>query len=106
MTEQHHNRQTMERLHQHLARADRELQDAQHILDPGSDEKSEEDMVHAVASARLAVTTALDRVRDRLGVPRSNTPGPQKGSQRPWWRRKNSAGPQTTTERPWWRFWG
>jgi hypothetical protein len=105
MTEQHHNRQTMERLHQHLARADRELQDAQHILEPGSDEKSEEDMVHAVAAARLAVTTALDRVRVRLGVPRPNSLGPQEGSQRPWWRRKDSRGPQTATERPWWRFW-
>jgi hypothetical protein len=106
MTEQHDNRQTMERLHQHLARANRELQDAQHILDSDSSEKSEKDMVRAVAAARLAVMTALDRVRDRLGVPRPNTPGPREGSQRPWWRRKNSAGPQTTTERPWWRFWG
>jgi hypothetical protein len=82
----------MERLHQHLARADRELRDAQHILDPGSDERSEEDMVHAVAAARLAVTTALDRVRGRLGVPQSNSLGPQVGSERPearrpWWRR-------------------
>ena len=106
MTEQHDNRQTMERLHQHLARADRELQDAQHILDSDSSEKSEKDMVRAVAAARLAVMTALDRVRDRLGVPLSNTPGPREGSQRPWWRRKDSAGPQTATERPWWRFWG
>ncbi len=92
MTEQHHDRQTMERLHQHLARADRELRDAQQILDPGSDERSEEDLVHAVAAARLAVTTALDRVRGRLGVPQPNTPGPQEGSERPearrpWWRR-------------------
>jgi hypothetical protein len=92
MTEQHHVRQTMERLHQHLARADRELQDAQHILDSGSDEESEEDLVHGVAAARVTVTTALDRVRGRLGVPQPNTPGPQEGSERPearrpWWRR-------------------
>jgi hypothetical protein len=33
MTE-YHDRQTMERLHQHLARADRELEAAQHFFDP------------------------------------------------------------------------
>ena len=27
------------------------------------------DLVHAVAAARLAVTTALERVRSRLGEP-------------------------------------
>jgi hypothetical protein len=95
----------MERLHQHLARADRELQDAQHVLDPGSDEKSEKDMVHAIAEARLVVTSALDNVRDSLGVPRSNTAGPQEASRRSRWRRKVSAGLQKTTDGPWWRFW-
>jgi hypothetical protein len=66
MTE-YHDRQAMERLHQHLARADRELRDAQHFLDPGSAEEAEMDIVHAVAAARLSVTTALERVRSRLG---------------------------------------
>ena len=64
-----HDRQTMERLHQHLARADHELRDAQHFLAPGSAEEAEMDMVHAVATARRAVTTALERVRSRLGEP-------------------------------------
>ena len=64
-----HDRQTIERLHQHLARADRELRDAQHFVDPGSSAAAEMDIVHAVAAARLAVTTALERVRSRLGEP-------------------------------------
>jgi hypothetical protein len=64
-----HDRQTMERLHQYLARADHELRDAQHLLDPGSAEESEMNLVHDVAAARLAVTSALERVRSRLGVP-------------------------------------
>jgi hypothetical protein len=66
---EHHDRQTMERLHQHLARAERELRDAQHFLDSDSAEEAEMDLVHAVAAARLAVTTALERVRFRLGEP-------------------------------------
>ena len=69
MSEHYHDRQTMERLHQHLARADHELQDAQHFLARDSAEEAEMDLVHAVAAARLAVTTALERVRSRLGEP-------------------------------------
>jgi hypothetical protein len=68
MTE-YHDRQTMERLHQHLARADRELRDAQHFFDPDSAEEAEMDLVHAVAAARLGVADALERVRSRLGEP-------------------------------------
>jgi hypothetical protein len=69
MTEQYHDRQTMERLHQHLARAERELRDAQHFIDSDSAEEAEIDLVHAVATARLAITTALERVRSRPGEP-------------------------------------
>jgi hypothetical protein len=68
MTE-YQDRQTMERLHQHLARADRELRDAQHFFDPDSAEETEMELVHVVAAARLAVTDALERVRFRLGEP-------------------------------------
>ncbi len=68
MTE-YHDRQTMERLHQHLARADRELHDAQHFLAPGSGEEAEMDLVDAVSAARLALGTALETVRSRLGEP-------------------------------------
>jgi hypothetical protein len=69
MTEYHESRQTMERMHQHLARAERELHDVQHFLDPGSAEASEMDIVRAVAAARLTVEIALERVRSRLGEP-------------------------------------
>jgi hypothetical protein len=66
---EYHDRQTMERLHQHLARADRELRDAQHFLASYSAEEVEMDLVHTVAAARLAVENALERVRSRLGEP-------------------------------------
>jgi hypothetical protein len=69
MTEEYHDRQTMERLHQHLARAERELRDAQHFLDLDSAEEAEMDLVHAVAAARLGVADALERARSRLGEP-------------------------------------
>jgi hypothetical protein len=68
MTE-YHDRQTMERLHEHVARADRELRDAQHFLDPHSAEEAEMVIVYAIAAARLGVTRALERVRSRLGEP-------------------------------------
>ena len=79
------DRQTMEQVHQHLARADVELRDAQHVLDPDSAEKSERDLARDVGAARRAVTSALEKVRVRLGVP-----GPQRPpepQQRSWWRR-------------------
>ena len=64
-----HDRKTMERRHQHLARADRELGAAQHFLHPGSAKEAEMDIVHAVAAARFAATTALERVRSWLEEP-------------------------------------
>lgn len=67
--EKHHDRRTMERLRENLARADMELREAQHFLDPRSAENSEMDLVQAVAAARLAVEGALERVRARLGEP-------------------------------------
>ncbi len=51
MTE-HHDKHTMERLREHLARADSELETARHFLDPGSAEGAEMDLVRAIASAR------------------------------------------------------
>jgi hypothetical protein len=66
---EHHGRQTMGRLREHLARADNELRDAQHFLDPASAEEAEINLVHAVAAARLAVADALERVRSRLEEP-------------------------------------
>ncbi len=118
-----YDRHTMERLHQHLARADIELRDAQHVLDPGSAEESEKDLVQDVAAAGLAVTSALERVRSRLGVPSPSEAKEQPGrvgsqpsvesAQEP---RESSemhmpevgGGPlphdqQRAAERPWWR---
>jgi hypothetical protein len=66
MTE-HHDRHTMERLQEHLVRADGELEAAQHFLDPGSAEGAETDLVRAVAAARVAVEDALEAVRPRVG---------------------------------------
>jgi hypothetical protein len=83
-----HDKQSMERLHQHLARADLELRDAQHVLDPGSAEETELDLAQDVAAARLAVTSALEKVRSRLGVPGpQRPPQPPQPQQRSWWRR-------------------
>jgi hypothetical protein len=120
-----YDRQTLERLHQHLARADLELRDAQHVLNAGSAEEAEMDLVHDVAAARLAVTSALERVRSRLGLPSpseaTSQPGrvepqmPLEGAQEP---RESSemhmpevgGGPlphdqQRAAERRWWQFW-
>ena len=108
-----HDRQSMEWLHQHLARADLELRDAQHVLDPVSAEESENVLVHDVAAARLAVTSALEKVRARLGVP-----GPQPFADSAQEPRESSgmhmpevhSGPlphdqQRASERRWWEFW-
>ena len=58
MTE-HHDRHTMERLREHLARADGELETARHFLDSGSAEGAEMDLVRAIASAREDIGEAL-----------------------------------------------
>ena len=68
MTE-HHDKHTMERMREHLARADSELETAQHFLDPGSDEGAEMDLVRTIASAREDIGEALETVRWRLGEP-------------------------------------
>jgi hypothetical protein len=57
----------MERLQEHLVRADGELEAAQPFLDPGSAEGAEMDLVRAVAAARVAVEEALVAVRPRVG---------------------------------------
>jgi hypothetical protein len=69
-----HDRKTMERRHQHLARADRELGAAQHFLHPGSAKEAEMDIVHAVAAARFAAPTMRSRT-----IP-LRPPGPLTGS--------------------------
>jgi predicted urease superfamily metal-dependent hydrolase len=64
---EYHDRHTMERMREHLARADSELEVAQHFLDPGSAEGAEMDLIRAVAAARVAVGDALEAVRLRVG---------------------------------------
>jgi hypothetical protein len=128
MTEFHDDRQTrqtrrtMERLHQHLARADVELRDAQHVLNAGSAEEAEMDLVHDVAAASRAVTSALARVRSRLEVPSPSEAKEQPGRVEPQPAVQSTqaqespemampeagGGPlphdqQRASERPWWR---
>ena len=57
----------MERMRETLARADGELEAAQHFLAPDSAEGTEIDLVRAVANARVALGDALEIVRLRLG---------------------------------------
>ncbi len=66
MTE-YHDRHTMERMREHLARADSELEAAQHFLAPDSAEGAEIDLVRAVTNARVTLGDALETVRLRLG---------------------------------------
>ena len=68
MTE-HRDKHTMERLCEHLARADSELETARHFLDPGSAGGAEMDLVRAIASAREDIGEALETGRWRLGEP-------------------------------------
>ena len=66
MTE-YHDRHTMERMREHLIRADGELEAAQHFLDPGSAEGAEMDLIRTVVAARVAVGDAQEAVRMRIG---------------------------------------
>jgi hypothetical protein len=66
MTE-YHDRHTMERMREHLVRADGELEAAQHFLDHGSAEGAEMDLIRAVEAARIAVGDAMEAVRLRVG---------------------------------------
>jgi hypothetical protein len=65
MTE-YHDRHTMVRMRKHLVRADGELEATQHLLDPGSAEVAEMDLIRADAAARVASRDALETTRWRL----------------------------------------
>ncbi len=69
---EHHDRHTMERMREHLARADSELETAQHFLDPASAEGAEMDLVRAVSEARVAFGEDLETVRWRSTSRRGN----------------------------------
>ena len=57
---------TLERMREHLARADGELEAAQHFLDPESPDEDEMAFVRAIADARTLVGDALETARWRL----------------------------------------
>ena len=57
---------TLERMREHLARADSELEAAQHFLDPETPDEDEIAFVRAVADARTLVGDALETARWRL----------------------------------------
>jgi hypothetical protein len=61
---EHRHGTTMERLREHLARADGELEAAQRFLDPGT--RDEANLVSAIADARTLVGDALETARWRL----------------------------------------
>lgn len=64
---EYHDRHTTERMREHLFRADGALEVAQQFLDLGSAERTEMDLIRAVAAARIAVADALEAVRLRVG---------------------------------------
>ena len=64
---EYHDRRTMERMREQLARANNELRTAQHFLDPGSAEGVEMDLIHAAANASVALGDTLETVRLGLG---------------------------------------
>jgi hypothetical protein len=61
---EHRHSMTLERLQEHLARADGELEAAQRFLDPGT--LDEVALVKAIADARTLVGDALETARWRL----------------------------------------
>ena len=58
---------TLERMREHLARADSELEAAQHFLDPQTHDEDEMAFVRAIEDARTLVGDALETARWRLG---------------------------------------
>ena len=57
---------TLERMREHLARADSELEAAQHFLDPETRDEDEMAFVRAITDARTLVGDALETARWRL----------------------------------------
>jgi hypothetical protein len=60
------HRITLERMREHLARADSELEAAQHFLDPETRDEDEMAFVRAIEDARTLVGDALETARWRL----------------------------------------
>jgi hypothetical protein len=64
--EEANKRRSMEQVRAHLARADSELEAAQRLLDPRTDDEFGMDVVRAVANARTLVGDALETIGARL----------------------------------------
>ena len=62
---EHRHGKTLERLREHLVRADGELEAAQRFLDPGTRDEDEVALVKAIADARM-IGDALETTRWRL----------------------------------------
>ena len=65
---EHRHGTTLERLREHLTRADGELEATQRFLDPGTRDKDEAALVRAIADARTLVGDALETTRWQLEV--------------------------------------
>ncbi len=63
---EHRHRMTLERMREHLARADSELEAAEHVLDPEARDEDEMAFVRAIADARTLLSDALETARWRL----------------------------------------
>ena len=63
---EHRHKVTLERMREHLARTDSELETAQHFLDPQTRDEDEMAFVRAIADARTLVGDALETARWRL----------------------------------------
>ena len=63
---EHRHGTTLERLREHLTRADGELEASQRFLDPGTRDGDEAALVRAIADARTLVGDALETTRWRL----------------------------------------
>jgi hypothetical protein len=63
---EHRHKATLERMREHLTRADSELEAAQHFLDPQTRDEDEMAFVRAIADARTLVSDALETARWRL----------------------------------------
>ena len=63
---EHRHSMTLERMREHLARADSELEAAQHFLDHETPDEDELAFVRAIDDARTLVGDALETARWRL----------------------------------------
>jgi hypothetical protein len=68
VSEQERGRMAAERARAHLARAQSELEAAQHFVDPGGGGESDLALTRSLADARASVAEAMETVRRTLGA--------------------------------------